>query len=275
MSKAIVYNKGVKVADKEEQLMTGEECIMTNECIIASEDSERNAKAAAKAAAKAERRARRQAKPMPVYTKGEELFNAISHIVGGALGIIFAIASYIVVSFNPTPMKYAAVTIYSFAMVTLYTMSALYHFLRQGTAKRVFRIFDHCTIFLLIAGCYTPFCMIPLWDLALGKIIFGIEWGLAVLGITFNAINMHWKAVKILSQASYVIMGWLVVIAIPQLIASVPAACLIWLIAGGVSYTVGIIFFACGKKVKYMHCIWHVFVLLGSVLQFISILCIL
>ena len=217
----------------------------------------------------------RTMRPMPVYTKGEELFNAISHIVGGGFGIIFAVVAMVVASFNPTPMKYAAVTIYSLSMITLYTMSALYHFLRQGTVKRVFRIFDHCTIFLLIAGCYTPFCMISLWDLPLGKIIFGIEWGLAILGITFNAINMHWKAVKILSQVSYVVMGWLVLIAIPQLIERLPLAALIWLLAGGISYTVGIIFFACGKKFRYMHSVWHIFVLLGSVLQFVSILYIL
>ncbi len=216
--------------------------------------------------------ARDRARQLPIYTKGEELFNAISHIVGGGLGIVFAIVAFIVASFDPSPMKYAAVAIYSLSMIVLYTMSALYHFLRPGTAKRVFRIFDHCTIFLLIAGCYTPFCMISLWHMTLGKVIFGVEWGIAVLGITFNAINMHWKAVKVLSQLSYVVMGWMVVIAIPVLIGILPFACLMWLLAGGISYTVGIIFFACGKKIKYMHCIWHVFVLAGSVLQFISIL---
>ena len=211
----------------------------------------------------------------PVYGKGEDLFNAISHVVGAGLGLLFGIALFIVASFDPSPNKYAAAGVYSLSIIVLYTMSALYHFLRQGTAKRVFRIFDHCTIFLLIAGCYTPFCMISLWDLPLGKIIFGIEWGLAILGITFNAINMHWKAVKILSQVSYVVMGWLVLIAIPQLIERLPLAALIWLLAGGISYTVGIIFFACGKKVRYMHSVWHIFVLLGSVLQFVSILYIL
>lgn len=224
---------------------------------------------------KAVQKKQKKVKPMPVYTKGEELFNAISHIVGGGLGIVFAIIAFIVASANPTPLKYAAVGIYSASMIVLYTMSALYHFLRQGTAKRVFRIFDHCTIFLLIAGCYTPFCMIPLWSMTLGKVIFGIEWGIALLGITFNAINMNWKAVKILSQLSYVVMGWMVVVAIPTLIQILPLACLMWLLAGGISYTVGIIFFACGKKVRYMHSVWHIFVLAGSILQFVSILYIL
>lgn len=212
---------------------------------------------------------------MPKYGKGEELFNAISHIVGGGLGLIFAVTALVVAARNPTANKIAAVIIYSLSIVTLYTMSALYHFLRRGTAKRVFRIFDHCTIFLLIAGCYTPFCLITFWDTAFGKAIFFIEWAIAVLGITFNAVNMNWKAVKILSQISYVVMGWMIVFALPQLIARVSLACMLWLLGGGVAYTVGIIFFALGKRIKFAHGVWHLFVVLGSVLQFISILYIL
>lgn len=229
--------------------------------------------AAADCDARAEKRRRRSA--LPVYGKGEELFNAISHIVGGALGIAFGITAFIIASRNPTPNKYAAVAIYTLSIITLYTMSALYHFLHKGRAKKVFRIFDHCTIFLLIAGCYTPFCLITFWSQPIGKIIFGVEWGLAVLGITFNAVNMHWKAVKILSQISYVVMGWLVVFVLPQLVSLVSLSCVLWLLAGGLSYTVGIIFFALGKRKKWFHSIWHLFVVLGSVLQFVSILYIL
>lgn len=209
---------------------------------------------------------------MPQYTRGQDLFNAISHIVGGVLGAAFGIAAFIIASFNPTPNKYAAVAVYMVSIITLYTMSALYHFFPAGRAKKVFRIFDHCTIFLLIAGCYTPFCLIPLWHLHVGKAVFFIEWGIAVLGITFNAINMNWKAVKILSQAGYVIMGWLAVFIIPQLLNLVPPACVWWLLAGGVAYTVGIIFFAIGKRKNYMHCVWHIFVIAGSALQFVSLL---
>ena len=101
----------------------------------------------------------------PIYGKGEEIFNAVSHIVGGGLGVVFAVIAFVIASFNPTANKFAAVAVYSFSVITLYTMSALYHFLPQGRAKRVFRIFDHCTIFLLIAGCYTPFCLygVRLW----------------------------------------------------------------------------------------------------------------
>ncbi|MGN0817745.1 MAG: hemolysin III family protein, partial [Candidatus Coproplasma sp.] len=129
----------------------------------------------------------------------------------------------------------------------------------------------HCTIFLLIAGCYTPFCLIPLWGTTMGTVILAVEWGLAVLGITFNAINMHWKAVKILSQISYVVMGWMIIPAVPLLLSTVSFPCFMWLLAGGIAYTVGIIFFALGKKKKYMHSVWHLFVLLGTIFQFISI----
>lgn len=210
--------------------------------------------------------------PEPMYGKGEDLFNAISHIVGGGLGVIFCIILMIAASFQPTANKFAAAAIYSFSIVALYTMSALYHFLPQGKAKRVFRIFDHCTIFLLIAGCYTPFCLIPFWGTTMGYVILGIEWGLAILGITFNGINMRWKAVKVLSMIAYVVMGWMIIPAVPLLLQTVSTACFAWLLAGGLAYTVGILFFALGKNHKYMHCVWHLFVLAGSICQFVSVL---
>lgn len=210
--------------------------------------------------------------PEPMYGRGEDLFNAVSHIVGGALGVAFCIALCIVASYNPTVNKFVSAGVYSFSIVVLYTMSALYHFFPQGRAKRVFRIFDHCTIFLLIAGCYTPFCLLAFWGSAWGYVILAVEWGLAVLGITFNAINMRWKAVKVLSMIAYVVMGWMIIPAVPLLLKSVSLACFAWLLAGGLAYTIGIIFFALGKNRKYMHCIWHIFVLAGSICQFVSVL---
>ncbi len=211
--------------------------------------------------------------PEPVYGKGEDLFNAISHIVGGGLGLVFGVLLIVAAALNgPTANKYAAAAVYAFSIVTLYTMSALYHFLPAGRAKRVFRVFDHCTIFLLIAGCYTPFCLIPFWGTTIGYTILAVEWGMAVLGITFNAINMRWKAVKVLSMIAYVVMGWMIVPAAPLLLSTVSTSCFAWLLAGGIAYTAGIIFFALGKNHKYMHCIWHMFVLAGSVCQFFSVL---
>lgn len=208
----------------------------------------------------------------PLYGKGEELFNAISHIVGGGLGLIFLAVLLAAASREPTYGKYVSATVYSLSVIALYTMSALYHFLPQGRAKRVFRIFDHCTIFILIAGCYTPFCLIPFAGTVSGNVILGVEWGLALLGITFNGINMRWKAVKVLSMVAYVVMGWMIIPAVPLLLATVSPACFAWLLAGGISYTVGIVFFALGKNHKYMHCVWHLFVLAGSACQFVSVL---
>ena len=208
---------------------------------------------------------------LPLYSKGEEIFNAVSHIVGAALGGIILIFTLLLVLPDPAPNRVAGVLIYSLSVIVLYTMSALYHFLPQGRAKRVFRIFDHCTIFLLIAGCYTPFCLIPLWEYSLGRVIFTVEWSIAILGIAFNSINMHWKAVKVLSQIGYVIMGWMVVFAVPALVSETSLSCFLWLLSGGIAYTVGIVFYALGKKKPVLHCVWHVFVLLGTALQFVSV----
>lgn len=212
---------------------------------------------------------------LPVYGKGEEIFNAVSHIAGGGLSLAFAIAAFIVASYDPSPNKYAAVAVYSFSMVLLFTMSAIYHFLRPNRAKKVFRIFDHCTIFLLIAGCYTPFCLITFYGTPVGIAMFCVEWGLAITGITLNAVNMHWKAVKIFSMAAYLVMGWLAVFLLPFFIDALALPCLLFLAAGGLSYTAGIAFYALGKYKKWMHSVWHLFVVLGAVLQFVSILYIL
>ncbi len=209
----------------------------------------------------------------PVYTKGEEIFNAVSHIVGGAFGLIALIVLLIYTYPNPSYMW--AVTAFGLGIIILYTMSALYHFLPSGGGKKVFRIFDHCTIFLLIAGTYTPFCVIALEGNVLGLIILIIEWSLAVIGITGNAIAMNNKFVKALSMASYCVMGWLILIAFVPLMQSISAASFWLLLLGGIAYTFGILFYALGKKVKYFHSVWHLFDILGTVLQFASILLIL
>ncbi len=207
----------------------------------------------------------------PVYTKGEEIFNYVSHITGGAFGLFALIFGCLKVSADPTGYKYAAIIIYALSITILYTMSALYHGLPVGKAKRVFRIFDHCTIFLLIAGTYTPYCLIAFHGTALGNIVFAVEWLVAIIGITFNAINMYWKAVKILSMAGYFIMGWGIILALPALLEVLSLTSFVFLLVGGAAYTLGIIFFAFGKRVRYFHSVWHIFDLLGTVLQFVSI----
>jgi hemolysin III len=206
----------------------------------------------------------------PVYTKGEEIFNAVTHIVGGAFGLGALITLICLTIGNPAHLT--AVTVFGISIIILYTMSALYHFLPKGAGKAVFRIFDHCTIFLLIAGTYTPYCMIALGGTTLGTGILIAEWVLAVAGITMNAIAMNNKVIKAISMVLYVAMGWFIVVSFKVLITQISFASLWFLIGGGIAYTAGLAFFGFGKKVKYFHSIWHLFDLAGTALQFVSVL---
>ena len=204
------------------------------------------------------------------YTKGEEVFNAVSHIVGGGLGLVFwAVLAFFA---YPDGMALMGVSLFGFGALALYTMSALYHFLPDGRAKRVFRVFDHCTIFLLIAGTYSPFCLIALGGTVEGWMVFGLQWGLAAVGIAMNAVAMNNKLVKGVSMALYVVLGWMALAVFPQLAAALPAPALWLLLAGGIAYTVGIVFFALGKKMRWFHPVWHLFDIAGTALQFASIL---
>ncbi|MCD8307673.1 MAG: hemolysin III family protein [Clostridia bacterium] len=204
------------------------------------------------------------------YTKGEEIFNAVSHIAGGAIGLaMWAVLVYLAM---PDVKSVVAVSVFGLSIVILYTMSSLYHFLHEGEAKYVFRIFDHCTIFLLIAGTYTPYCMIALWNTPFGLPILITEWACAIAGITMNAISMRNKVVKVISMVLYLVMGWLILIAVVPMVQILSIPCLVLLVAGGVAYTGGIVFYALGKKVKYFHSVWHLFDIAGTVLQFASIL---
>lgn len=178
------------------------------------------------------------------YTKGEEIFNAVSHIAGGALGLIGWIVALVFAYPNATNM--VAVSVFGLSIVVLYTMSALYHFLPDGRAKGVFRIFDHCTIFLLIAGTYTPYCLIALGGAELGLWILIVEWVCAVGGITMNAIAMNNKFVKVISMVLYVVMGWMVVLGFSQLISTISPLSFWLLLSGGIAYTAGIVFYALG-----------------------------
>lgn len=205
-----------------------------------------------------------------MYSKGEEIFNAVTHIVGGAFGLA---AWIVLLYFCQGNLVYSvAVSVFSISVIILYTMSAMYHFLPVGGGKYVFRIFDHCTIFLLIAGTYTPYCLIALGGTKIGLIILIAEWVLAALGITGNAIAMKNKVIKGISMALYVIMGWMILLGFNILLDVLSPASFWLLFAGGIAYTAGIIFFAYGKKIKYFHSIWHLFDLAGTALQFVSIL---
>ena len=206
------------------------------------------------------------------YTKGEEIFNAASHIAGGSVGAVILTLGTVFAAFRRDAFAVTGMIIYGVSMIIVYAMSSIYHSLRHGSAKNVFKIFDHCSIFLLIAGTYTPVCLISLRNSgAWGWALFGALWFLAAAGITLNAINMHSKIVKAYSYTAYLAMGWSAVIAIVPLLEALPLPGFLWILAGGVAYSGGMIFYAFGRKKKYIHCIWHLFVVAGSVLQFIGI----
>ena len=210
---------------------------------------------------------------LPTYTKGEEIFNMTSHIVGGALGIVALVLCVIFAAKHNNPYGVVASSIFGVTMILLYTMSSIYHGLKpQRKAKKVFQILDHCSIFLLIAGSYTPFCLVTFreYNTALGWSIFGIIWAIAILGITLNSIDI--KKFKVFSMICYLGMGWCIIFTaklLPKLLG-IPG--LLLLVSGGVAYTVGAILYGLGKKKKYMHSIFHLFILLGSILQFFCIL---
>lgn len=210
---------------------------------------------------------------LPIYSKGEEIFNMTSHIVGGVLGIVATVLCIVFAAINGNVYGVVSGSIYGFTMIVLYTMSSIYHGLnKERYSKRVFQVLDHCSIFLLIAGSYTPFalCTFREYNTALGWTIFGIIWLMAIIGITLNSIDI--KSFKKFSMICYLGMGWCVVFTInllPKLLGNVG---FILLLLGGISYSVGAILYGVGKKRKWMHSVFHLFILLGSILQFFCIL---
>lgn len=194
--------------------------------------------------------------------------NAISHGVGALFGVV-ALVLCIVKSCSPFSGRgLAASIVYGLSIILLYLMSCLYHALKVNKAKRVFRVFDHCTIFLLIAGTYTPYTLITLQGTK-GWVIFGIVWGITVLGIVLNAVNL--KRFATISLICYLAMGWLIVFSIGDVIANIAKLGFWLLLSGGIAYTVGAVLYTLGGRKKYFHSVFHFFCLLGTVLHFFSI----
>lgn len=200
---------------------------------------------------------------LPQYTIGEEIFNSVSH----GIGIIFSLtALLLLLILKPKTLQNSiCYSVYGATLIILYTISTLYHALKVNNAKRIFRKLDHCSIFLLIAGTYTPISVLLIKG-QIGLILLISVWSTAILGVVLNAIDVN-KFSKF-SLACYIIMGWAVIFAVKPLISSLSQKQLIWLFAGGISYTVGAIIYVIGKKIKYMHSIWHLFVLAGSICHF-------
>lgn len=203
-----------------------------------------------------------------LYTLGEEIFNSVSHGVGTLLAIAGMVVLIVFSALKGDAWAVVSTSIYGATLTILYTMSTLYHSLTNNRAKRFFRIMDHNSIFLLIAGTYTPYTLVALRG-GLGWTLFGIVWGATVIGIVLNSINL--EKFKKISLICYIAMGWVIVMAIKPLIATLPQISLMFLLLGGICYTGGVVFYAI-KKVRYFHSVWHLFVLAGSVLHYFSIL---
>ncbi len=197
-----------------------------------------------------------------------ERFNSITHLIGAAAALAGTVVLVVLASRQGDPWKIVSFSIYGTTLLLLYTLSTLYHSLR-GRAKDLLRRLDHVAIYLLIAGTYTPFTLVTLRG-AWGWSLFGVIWGLAVIGIALEGRPRPGH--RMVPVIIYLAMGWLIVIALAPLMRAVPRAGLLWLLLGGLFYTVGVVFFALGNRVRHFHGIWHLFVLTGSGCHYLTML---
>lgn len=201
--------------------------------------------------------------------RGEQ-FNTVTHLIGAALALAGLVILIVFASLQGDPWMIVSFSVYGTTLFILYLVSTLYHGLK-GKAKRVFFVFDHQAIYLLIAGTYTPFTLVAM-EGAWGWSIFGAVWGIAVFGLVLDALPSVRKGKRILPVIIYVLMGWIIVIALDPLLEKLSETGFLWLMLGGIFYTVGIVFYALSSRFTYAHGIWHLFVLAGSACHFISIL---
>lgn len=208
---------------------------------------------------------------LPRYTRGEEIANMVTHIVGGTMGIAVLTLCVIRAAIHHNPMGVVTSAIYGATMILLYTMSSIYHGLLPSTGKKVMQVIDHCTIYVLIAGTYTPIVLASIAPKypALGWTLFGVEWGLAALAITLTAIDL--KKYNVFSMICYIGMGWGIIAFIPKVIEVLTLPGFWFLLSGGIAYTIGAVLYGIGSKKPWMHSVFHVFVILGSLLQFFAI----
>ncbi len=208
---------------------------------------------------------------LPSYTRGEEIMNTVTHIVGGGCGVIVFLACVIKAALMRDGVTIVAACLYGISMILLYTMSSIYHGLRPGTAKKVLQVLDHCTIYLLIAGSYTAVALAGLRPIypVLGWGLFAFQWAMVALTVTLTAIDL--KKYNVFSMICYIGMGWAVIPFIPQTLKALTQPGFLFLLSGGIAYTFGAILYGIGSKKPWFHAVFHIFVVLGSLLQFVSI----
>lgn len=209
---------------------------------------------------------------LPDYTRGEEIMNMVTHIVGGGMGVIALTLCVILAALRGNTYGVVGSAIYGGCMIALYTMSSVYHGMRPGTAKKVMQVLDHCTIYFLIAGTYTVIALSALRPLypGLGWGMFGFQWALTALAVTLTAIDL--KKYNAFSMICYICMGWAILPFMKQTIAALTMPGFMLLLSGGIAYTIGAVLYGIGSKKRWMHSVFHIFVDLGSLLQFLSIL---
>ena len=209
---------------------------------------------------------------LPNYTKGEEIFNMVSHIVGGAMGVVYLVICIFVAALHHNVYGIVGSAIYGTSVILLFTMSSIYHGLTDGIAKKVFQVIDHCTIYIMIAGTYTPITLSAMRPIASAAswTLFGIVWGVTIIAMIFTAID-HNKF-KVFSMICYLGLGWCIVGFWNITFAAIGVGGTVFLALGGVLYTIGAILYGIGKKKRYVHSLFHLFVNLASLMHFFAIL---
>lgn len=208
-------------------------------------------------------------RPLPQYTRGEEIMNMVTHIAGGAFGIAALILCLVKIIQLQKYSALAGTMIYCLCMIGIYTFSSIYHGLRPGMAKKVFQVLDHCTIYFMIAGTYTPIlvnAIIPAYPVIGWGLLIG-QWTMCGLACILKAIDL--RRFRVFSMISYIVMGWSIICFAPQAIEAIGSTGFGYLLAGGIVYTLGAVLFAI--TIPWFHSVFHIFVVAGSVLQFISI----
>ena len=209
---------------------------------------------------------------LPNYSKGEECMNMVTHIAGGGLAVLALVACVLKAALFGSAWGVVCGSIYGGTMVGVYAMSSIYHGLRAGVGKKVMQIIDHCAIYFLIAGTYTPIVLCALRPVypSIGWGLFAWQWGLVAVATTLTAIDL--RKYRVFSMICYIGMGWSVILFLPQVLQVLGVAGFGFLLAGGIAYTIGAVLFGLGKKLRWMHAVFHIFVVLGSILQLICVL---
>ena len=209
---------------------------------------------------------------LPVYSRGEEIMNTVTHIAGGGLALIGSLFCMLAACRFGGWQNILGAAVYCVAMIGVYAMSSVYHGLHAGTAKKVMQVIDHCAIYFLIAGTYTPIMItgfLPVFP-TVGWGLLLMQWVLTAVAVTLTAIDL--KKYKVFSMVCYIFMGWGIIFFLPQAMAVMSPPGFYWLLAGGIAYTIGAVLFGLGKKLRWMHATFHIFVILGSLFQYLAIL---